>query len=254
MFICVFIACRKDGTNVCETGTCTIEKPADIYDYPVKGGTPEWAAFTSHQQMEDACQIPADTLAKMSTDGLIQTCMDYPLLGDLLLNIGVNVPGALSNMMQTFSGLIELCKRSDAGIKMIARYSRMDHSCLDTYNSYSEKGKFSSNFTAYEMIISYDSIISKMTIDDKRNLIIIALKKYNCKREQPQNYSYYDFSTSLYIPTKIMIQENYQPFVQQVSSNYHLQIYVNKLLWPLTAEEADSMFNIITQNATTYIK
>lgn len=247
-------SCRKNRTSVGENGACTIEKPDDTYDYPIKGGTPEWAAFTTHQQMEDACQIPANTLAKMSTDGLIQTCIDYPLLGDLLLNVGVNITGALSNMMQNFSGLIELCKRSDAGFKMIGRYSRMYPSCIDSYNSYNEKAKFTSNFTAYEMIISYDSILSKMTRDDKKNLIKMALKKYESKRHQPQNYAYYDFATSLYIPTKIMIQENYQPFVRQVSANYSLQIYVNKLLWPQTAEEADSMFNIIIQNATTFIK
>ncbi len=204
--------------------------------------------------MVDACQIPPDALARMSTEGLIQTCMDFPLLGDLLLNVGVNVPGRLQYFMTNFSGMIELTKRPDAGIKMINRYSLMCPSCINTYNSDIEKGRFTSQFTAYEMIVSYDSIINKLSLNDKKILIREALKKYNWKRQQPNNYAYYDFATSLYIPTKIMMIENYSPFVQQSLVNTQLQLYINKLLWPATYKETEAIFDIIVQKATEFIK
>lgn len=251
-------SCKKDSVDVCEPGSCTITKPQDTYDYPIKPGTPQWAMFTDGQQMLDACQIPTDTLSKMSTEGLIQTCIDFPLLGDLLLNIGVNVPAALKNKMLTFSGLIELSKRQDAGIKMINRYLMMSSSCINNY-SYSEKMIFRPQFSAFEMIISYDSIINKMSLDDKKVLIKEALKKYSCKREQQNNYAYYDFATSLYIPTKIMMQENYAPFIQKVFTDTQLQLFVDKLLWPdiyapTGYKETDAMFNVIVENANSFIK
>lgn len=252
--VCFLVSCKKNKLNVCEYGLCTIAKPIDTYNYPVTGGTPQWAAFTTHQQMLDACQIPVDTLAKMSTEGLIQTCLNFPLLGDLLLNVGGNVPGRLQYFMINFSGLNELCKRPDAGIKMINRYLIMYPSCIDSCKSNTEKGRFTSEFTAYEMIISYESIIKKMSLENKKYLIKEALNKYNCKKHQSNNYAYYDFATSLYIPAKIMMQENYAPFVQQALTNAQLKLYINKLLWPPSAKETDIIFDIIIQNATVFIK
>src|SRR5690606_35765061 len=100
---------------------------------------------------------------------------------------------------------------------------------------------------------SYDSIINKINRGDKKVLIKKALSTYDCKKQQPGNYDYYDFATSLYIPTKIMIQENYAPFVQQSLTNPQLQLYVSKLLWPVTYAETEAMFNIIVQYATRFI-
>ena len=57
---------------------------SSAYDYPVKPGTPEWKALTSHSQMQEVCQIPADVLENMPTKALVQTCLDYPLYGDML--------------------------------------------------------------------------------------------------------------------------------------------------------------------------
>ncbi|MEO8962552.1 MAG: hypothetical protein ABI325_11765 [Ginsengibacter sp.] len=248
MFICVFISCRKDAASLCENGSCAIVKPTDTYDYPVKGGTPEWAAFTTHQQMEDACQVPADTLAKMSTDGLIQTCMDYPLLGDLLLNVGVNITGALSNMMQTFSGLIELCERTDAGTAMLERYKIMNPDCA-TCN----QPIFTSNFNAFEMVIGNDSIQKKMTSNENKTLVKEATNKYRQKKNIG-NYYYalYGLSTSLYVCSKVMLNENYQPFVQLYKQDYNLQLFVAKLLWPADPNEANIMFNKILATAITF--
>ena len=54
-------------------------KPTDTYDYPVKPGTEEWQAFTSHAEMLEACQIPEAILRDMTTEGLVETALDYQI-------------------------------------------------------------------------------------------------------------------------------------------------------------------------------
>ncbi len=252
--ITVLSSCKKNSFELCETGSCTIAIPADTYNYPIKPGMPIWATFKTGAEMLAALQVPADTLAKISTEGLIQTCADFPLLGDLLLNIGVNVAGALTLKMQTFSGMIELCKRPDAGIKMKERYKKMYPDCINSLTTYDEKAEFVANFTAYEMIMSYDSIIAKLTLNEKKELVKLALLKYNCKRSQRNNFAYYDFATTLYIPTKIMVQENFMPFTIQVPNMPGLKLYVDNLLFEMSYDKVEAMYGFIYKKAQEFIK
>ena len=53
--------------------------------YPIRPGTPEWEAFTSHEAMVRACQIPEGLLENLTTEKLIDAVLDYPLLGDMRL-------------------------------------------------------------------------------------------------------------------------------------------------------------------------
>lgn len=45
------------------------------WDFPVKPGTEKWKSFTTSYEMIDACQVPADVLAAISTDKLIEACL-----------------------------------------------------------------------------------------------------------------------------------------------------------------------------------
>lgn len=53
------------------------------WTYPVMPGTEQWKAFQSHQEMLEACQIPKSVLQSISTERLLQLCLDYPLLLDI---------------------------------------------------------------------------------------------------------------------------------------------------------------------------
>ena len=65
----------------CSTKTAAANG-SDAYDYPVKPGTDAWKALGSHEDMLNACQIPETTLNRMSTAGLVETVLNYPLFGD----------------------------------------------------------------------------------------------------------------------------------------------------------------------------
>lgn len=71
----LFIGCaqQKSDSNIADA----------YYDYPVKGGTEEWKSFTNLNEMLEACQISESILKKMSTAGLVETVLNYPLLGNM---------------------------------------------------------------------------------------------------------------------------------------------------------------------------
>ena len=69
------LACSSKANNSAIT---------DAYEYPVKPGTDAWRAFTTHEEMLKACQIPESTLHAMSTEGLVETVLNYPLFNDVL--------------------------------------------------------------------------------------------------------------------------------------------------------------------------
>lgn len=41
-----------------------------------------WQSFQTLEEMQSACQIPDDVLPNLSTEELVQICMDYPLFGN----------------------------------------------------------------------------------------------------------------------------------------------------------------------------
>lgn len=95
----------------------TIDTP---YDYPVRPGMPEWAEFTDHQQMIDACEIPENILCVMSTEALVETVLDYPLL--ITLYAYEDFSEGFYVLANEFNGMQELLQRPDGAEVLMERY------------------------------------------------------------------------------------------------------------------------------------
>lgn len=89
--------------------------PTDAYEFPITPTeTPEkWKEFQTYQEMVDACQIPEDTLKTMTTEGLIETCLSYPLMGNMLLNNSTYE--GFKKQVSEFNGLQEFLTRKNLG-------------------------------------------------------------------------------------------------------------------------------------------
>ena len=59
------------------------EYAGGCYQYPVTPADPEWKNFNSHVQMINACQVPEEILAQMSTLDVIDSTVHNPLIGDI---------------------------------------------------------------------------------------------------------------------------------------------------------------------------
>ncbi|MDR1357159.1 MAG: hypothetical protein LBJ58_05765, partial [Tannerellaceae bacterium] len=91
-----------------------------IWDYPVKPGYREWAAFTTGQQMIDACQIPNKVLKALTTGDLAEICLNYPLRLDYKAysddRFGVSI------IIENFNGFKELTNRKDGMVELMKIY------------------------------------------------------------------------------------------------------------------------------------
>jgi hypothetical protein len=56
----------------------------DVYDFPLKQGSKEWTQIESVEKRIAALQLPEAVLKKISTEGLLETCLNYPYLIDFL--------------------------------------------------------------------------------------------------------------------------------------------------------------------------
>jgi len=70
------------------------------------------SAYTSHQEMIDACEIPEETLRQMTTQALLESVLNYPLLGDVLAYD--DSEAGFEAMVDSFRGLEEFLSREDA--------------------------------------------------------------------------------------------------------------------------------------------
>jgi hypothetical protein len=159
--------------------------PTDAYDFPIKGGTPAWAAFQTHDEMVAACQVPEPILRDMSTVGLIETCLNYPLIGDM---------GAYNSWQQgfdrvtaRFNGLQELLRRPDVGTKLLAHYRQMEPADIRRESTSLQKGKVAMTFQYVETLLAQEPVLSSMTAAERRDLLVECLDKVRAKQEPDYN-------------------------------------------------------------------
>jgi hypothetical protein len=113
---------------------------SDAYDFPIKPGTDAWRAFNSHQEMLNACQIPESILQNMSTSGLVETVMNYPLLSDMLAFD--NIQEGFNSVASSFNGLSTLLQRNDAGTVLLTKYRVMDPAAIPGNWTDLQKGEY----------------------------------------------------------------------------------------------------------------
>ena len=104
----------------------TIDTP---YVYPVVPGTHEWNILDTQAEKVAVCQIPVDILSSLTTEALVETVLDYPLM----CNISAynNFLSGYEAVKAQFNGLQELSTRSDAEEVLSNFMSRSTFSAVD---------------------------------------------------------------------------------------------------------------------------
>jgi len=198
----ILIQCKKESDQPPTDGEIlgNVIKPEiiDEYIYPIQPGTPEWAAFTNHDEMLEACQLPDAVLKSISTWGLVQTCFNYPLYGDYS---AFNQQARwINDLSQSFNGLRELFSRTDAPIVLLYDYRYMD---LSKYPEY-----YDWNFM--ELMIGCDSFVSRLNNRQRLYLVSVAIEK---DKEQRDFFNTSFPPYSVYIMANAMTYAGYQPFI-----------------------------------------
>lgn len=154
------------------------EYPYEKYEYPITPQkTPEiWREFTDHQQMLDACEIPEDILKSMTTQQLLLTCLDYPLVGDAMF-YDSEISG-FNSVKSRNNGMTELFERSDFSAELVALYQDYAASVTNA----STKSNIIADSTAEDQIFCLTRM-TRYALEEGDLRACDAVAIYNCCAE-----------------------------------------------------------------------
>jgi hypothetical protein len=195
----------------------------DSYDYPIKPGTEEWKAFGMHDQMVKACQIPEDTLKKMSTEGLAETVLHYPLLSDV--SAFNSVQYGFERVSSQFNGLSELLNREDAGSELSATYRTMDPAAVSGSWTDVEKGAYLFKAQHIETILAQERVLQRLSSVQRNDLLGDCIAKYEGKQRFFEVYG--KAESTVWLMGRILQQAAYAPFTRTILEDPALQSFLN---------------------------
>ena len=221
VFLLLFITSCSGQPVGNETGETT-----DAYEFPVRPGMAEWALFITYTQMIEACQIPESILKTMSTTGLVETVLNYPLSVDIFFHD--NAQTGFEVVAGQFNGIPELLIREDAATELLLKYCSLDISLVSEDWELADRARYTLGTVAFiEILLVQDSIINKMTDAEKIDLITEALNKSNEKSELSGIYGPVDQMYTARIMAIVLQQQNYVPFMQMLEESDALQRFID---------------------------
>ena len=224
---------------------CKIETPSDTYNYPLTPDSPDWANY-SIKEIWQIDQLPENVIDHISTVGLIETCLTFPYYGDIGLSSTGSYQYGFDYMVNNFNGFRELLKRNNTPDLIYERYKFMTPSCIDNnWPSFIGRGKsIRMSFMAVEIVLAQYRILAKFNSDQLTEIAREALTKYDQKNAA--RYSLGNLQFTLVICGRILKILNYQPFINELEGNDHLNHFLDQV--GLINIESLELIRIHTEN------
>jgi hypothetical protein len=197
---------------------------SSVYDYPIKPGTVEWKEFITHEQMVNACQIPLPVLKSMDTKELIETCLSYPLFGDIYAYD--KIQQGFEAVSSHFNGIQELLQRKDAGALLIHKYKGMDPSAFDLNWSLEKRNNHIANFCYIEILIAQEEILLNLHKNQKQALLQDCILKTQEKVKYPEVYGMISLRNVCLITGRILLTEKFEPILSKSTKDDKLQTFL----------------------------
>lgn len=199
----------------------------DAYIFPITPTeTPEkWREFQTYQEMLNACQIPEEKLRTMSTEGLIETCINYPMFANYMFSDSF-VEG-YQTLCLNFNGLSELYKRNDCTEKLLSFFVSMDISVLREQNVNAP--------LIYRwccMIISKNDFIEKL--DKQQQLQLLQSLNSQIGNIRKKHTDFYSEITPLFVKLQVF-KHKYDDFNDFCMQRPVLKIFVETGRWSQVA-------------------
>lgn len=202
-----------------------IAQQNQAWDYPVKPGSEEWEKLKNNKQKVDACQIPQNVLAQMKTKDLVEACLNYPLLRDIMafnfLQDGIN------KLTENFKGFNELLIREDAAKLLILKYQKIKPGEFNKSWSLIQKGDYAFNIMAIEILLSQRELLNTLSKNEKKELVKQLLKNFEEKND-PEVYGSLSQMTIGLCLIRILEQEESMINIPTNISNNDLILFSEK--------------------------
>lgn len=143
----------------------------------------------------------------MSTDELIQVCMDYPLYGNYL--VYNNELDGIKVVMNHFNAFVELRQRRDAADRLISYYEKIDIGNIAEKAmtcSFVDSGFSILHLGYLELILCSEFIPNVYSSSNISRLGKIQYEKYEEKLRYPNVYSIQTIKKSLLLGAQIKLE------------------------------------------------
>jgi hypothetical protein len=151
-------------------------------------------------------------LKSISTEGLLESLLTNPLIGDVLaFNF---IQDGFEARKAQINGFSELYSRNDLYKVLSDRYKLMSLDCekniYPPFTGFSALTEFS--FQVYELFFFQDEFLNQLTNAQRTQIFKLIYDKYQDKRE----HEFTSNRVSIALMIKIMSLNNYQPFVDLI--------------------------------------
>ncbi|MFC4873322.1 hypothetical protein [Negadavirga shengliensis] len=211
-----------------------------VYKFPE---LPENHGMT-REEIDRFWDLPEDVASCISTEGLIQTLLDYPNLR--LIMAGSNSPqhGYDALIRSRFLGARELETRRDRGTKLLERYKMVDPLGYDPDWDPVDIGHYLFYQVYYvEIILSQYIHLESLSEKEKTELVAFARGIYETKRSDTKESSVWGLATSAAILSRLMKMDGFQPFLDAYQPQ-DIRWSVVEGYWPTTFDVVEIIYEL----------
>lgn len=206
LVFCVWFSCEKQ--DPCD---CLVN---GVYQFPE---LPENHGMTS-EEVADFWDLPEDICKCITTEGLIETCLNYPELR--LIMAGANPQSGYDGLVKSrFRGIRELESRPDRGTCLLKKYLTIDPLGYDPDWSLVDKGAYNFNIYKFEIIFSQYVNLEVLTTDEEIALIEKTIDLYDKMKEDIIHYGLFGLECTIVLSGRLMYLNKYEPMVNLYNSN-----------------------------------
>jgi len=174
------------------------------YEYPIKPGTEEWKQLKNHKEKVEVCQIPENTIHSLTTEELLDVCLNYPLIGDIMAFN--NVQEGFDAFKNNFNGVNELLQRNEFPSILLERYSKIEPSNYEMEWSNNKKVEYAYKIMVLEFFIAQDEVLYKLDINKKKDIVRLLLSKKEEKKKD-EICDYHSIMSIYYPISRILFTE-----------------------------------------------
>lgn len=223
----LFSACNRDDDPSPHCEPYRAPAQLDVYTYPIVPGTPEWAELETGEQKYAVTQLPDSVLQTISTEGLVETILSYPLLLNMIA--WPTYQRGVESIINRFNGFQELSRREDAAAALLARYEHMNPACYSGLESEAKIGAYTNNYALFEAVLAQEIYLRTFSAVQKDRLLRLALSDYAEKKRHPEIYSIFNLKSNAIIMARLMLLEKYPPFLKAMQQDDYLKVFVEHI-------------------------
>ena len=170
----------------------------------------EWEHLRTPFERKKALQIPQEELSKIPTNDLIDICMDYPYITDIVFSNSLLT--GIDQLLIDFIGFTELIRRKDLGGFMVEKSWAYNDSLLSLpQKSEYEKGRFAFKCLLFELLLSRDEVIENLDTKQIRELTLSTVQRDSLKWKYTNVFGGYNFlSSCAFYVKQILRTPNYK--------------------------------------------